>query len=50
MLRSTSLMATGKSFEHAVGIIKSNPDLDVGVHLTLVREKPIPNPELINSL
>ena len=41
ILRSASLMANGKSFNHAVGIIKANPSLDVGVHLTLVEEIPI---------
>lgn len=41
ILCSTSLMANGKSFEGAIKIIKSNPELDIGVHLTLVGEKPI---------
>src|SRR3989339_560109 len=41
ILRSASLMANGNSFEQAVGIINSNPNLDIGVHLTLVEEKPI---------
>ena len=50
ILRSTSLMANGKSFDHAVGIIRSNPDLDIGIHLTLVEEKPILNSEQVQSL
>lgn len=41
ILRSASLMANGKEFDHAIEIVKSNPDLDIGVHLTLVDEKPI---------
>jgi chitin disaccharide deacetylase len=41
ILRSVSMMANGKSFDDAVKIKKSNPELDVGVHLTLVKEKPI---------
>lgn len=50
ILRSTSLMANGKSFIDAVKIIKSNPELDVGVHLTLTEEKPILNIEKLSSL
>lgn len=41
ILRSASLMANGKSFEHAVSCIKSNTDLDIGIHLTLTEQKPI---------
>jgi predicted glycoside hydrolase/deacetylase ChbG (UPF0249 family) len=36
IVRSTSLMPNGESFEHAIKIIKSNSDLDIGVHLTLL--------------
>jgi hopanoid biosynthesis associated protein HpnK len=50
ILRSTSLMANGKSFTEAVKIIKSNPELDVGVHLTLTEEKPILNNDKLPSL
>lgn len=50
ILRSTSLMANGKSFDHAVKIIRSNPKLDIGVHLTLVEEKPILDQNKIPSL
>ena len=50
ILRSTSLMANGKSFEDAIKIIKSNPELDIGVHLTLVGGKPILNNDKIPSL
>ncbi len=41
ILRSASLMANGKSFDHAVGIVRSNPDLDIGVHLSLVGGMPL---------
>lgn len=50
ILRSASLMANGKSFDHAVKIIKSNPELDIGVHLTLIEEKPIINADKLPSL
>lgn len=50
ILRSASLMANGNSFDHAVGIIHSNPNLDIGVHLTLVEGKPIMAADKIPSL
>jgi predicted glycoside hydrolase/deacetylase ChbG (UPF0249 family) len=36
ILTSTSLMAGGAAFEHAVQLARQNPALDVGCHLTLV--------------
>jgi predicted glycoside hydrolase/deacetylase ChbG (UPF0249 family) len=36
ILTATTLMATGAAFEHAVGLARENPTLDVGVHLVLV--------------
>ncbi|MEZ5392012.1 MAG: ChbG/HpnK family deacetylase [Bryobacterales bacterium] len=36
ILRSTTLMANGAAFEHAVKLARQTPGLDVGVHLTLV--------------
>ncbi len=50
ILRSTSLMANGESFDNAVGIIRSNPDLDIGLHLTLVESKPLLSAENLHSL
>ncbi len=50
ILRSTSLMANGKSFDNAVRIAKSNLELDIGLHLTLVGEKPVLEPNEIISL
>lgn len=41
ILRSASLMANGSSFENAAKIIRDNPLLDIGMHITLVGEKPI---------
>ncbi len=41
IIRSTSLMANGKMFFDAIKLAKANPELDIGVHLTLVKEKPI---------
>jgi len=41
IVTSTSIMANGEAFEHAVALAKKNPDLDLGIHLTLVGETPI---------
>lgn len=50
ILRSTSLVANGKAFDHSLEIIRSHPELDVGVHLTLVEEKPILDENKVPSL
>lgn len=36
ILRSTTLMANGAAFDDAVELARAHPDLDIGVHLTLV--------------
>jgi predicted glycoside hydrolase/deacetylase ChbG (UPF0249 family) len=36
ILTAATLMATGAAFDHAVGLARENPGLDVGVHLVLV--------------
>lgn len=41
ILTSTSIMANGQAFEDAVRIARSNPALDVGIHLTLIEEMPL---------
>lgn len=40
ILTSASLMPTGIAFDHAIQICKSTPTLDIGIHLTLVEERP----------
>ncbi|MFO7971146.1 MAG: ChbG/HpnK family deacetylase [Desulfobacterales bacterium] len=50
ILTSTSIMAQGAAFEHAVNIAKSTPSLDVGVHLTLVEETPLADLHLVQSM
>jgi len=42
ILTATTLMATGAAFDHAVGLARENPDLDVGVHLVLVGSEGYP--------
>jgi predicted glycoside hydrolase/deacetylase ChbG (UPF0249 family) len=41
IVTSTSIMANGAAFEHAVALAKESPTLDVGVHLTLTEERPV---------
>jgi predicted glycoside hydrolase/deacetylase ChbG (UPF0249 family) len=41
IVTATSLMAVGRAFDHAVQCCRRVPELDVGVHLTLVAEKPL---------
>ena len=51
IVTSTSLMANGAAFEHAVALAKQHPTLDVGVHLTLTEERPVgpPAPGLVDA-
>jgi chitin disaccharide deacetylase len=50
VLRSTSLMVTGEAAEDAVAVARATPGLDVGLHLTLVEERPAAPPARIPSL
>jgi len=43
-------MAPGQAFEHAIGLARATPELDYGVHLTLVEEKPLLDTGSIPSL
>ncbi len=47
VLTSTSLMASGEAFDHAVALAKDNPDLAVGLHVTCACGRPVLPPELI---
>lgn len=50
VVTSASVMANGMAFEHAVRLCQSIPTLDVGIHLTLVGEKPLTKPDHVLSL
>jgi predicted glycoside hydrolase/deacetylase ChbG (UPF0249 family) len=50
VLRSTSLMVSADGAEDAAALARSLPDLDVGLHVTLVEERPVLPPERIPSL
>jgi predicted glycoside hydrolase/deacetylase ChbG (UPF0249 family) len=41
IVTSASIMATGPSFEHAVGLARKCPKLAVGVHLVLTEHRPL---------
>lgn len=41
IVTSTSLMATGDAFEHAVALARTRPRLAVGVHLVLTEQRPL---------
>ena len=49
-IRSTSLIAAGAAAEEAAALARENPGLGVGLHLTLVAERPVLPPEKIPSL
>jgi predicted glycoside hydrolase/deacetylase ChbG (UPF0249 family) len=42
ILTSTTIMATGGAFDHAVALARQTPSLDIGVHLVLVGEPRFP--------
>ena len=46
----TSIIANGTAFDHAVSLAKKNQGLTVGVHLTLMEEKPVSSPDTVKSL
>jgi chitin disaccharide deacetylase len=50
IVTATSLSASGEAFRDAVALIKTTPSLDVGIHLTLVEERPVLPPQTIPSL
>ncbi len=50
VVTSTSIMANGCAFKQAVERLRDYPELDVGIHLTLVVEKPLSPPDRIRTL
>ena len=50
ILTSTSVIASGEAFDHAIRLAHANPTLDVGVHLTLVEESPVLTSDEIPTL
>jgi len=50
IVTSTSIIASGRDFAFAVDQAHANPALGVGVHLTLVEERPVTDPAVIGTL
>ncbi|HKO58920.1 MAG TPA: ChbG/HpnK family deacetylase, partial [Thermoanaerobaculia bacterium] len=51
IVTACSVVANGAAFEHAVERLQSTPTLEVGVHLTLVEERPLADdvPSLVGA-
>ncbi|MCM8790590.1 MAG: ChbG/HpnK family deacetylase [Candidatus Omnitrophica bacterium] len=50
VITNASLVACGDSFDHAVKIAARNRGLGVGIHLTLVGERPLADPKKIKTI
>ena len=50
IVTSASLLVTGSAFEDAVALARDFPELDVGLHLTLVEEQAVLPPEALPTL
>ena len=50
IVTACSVAAVGRAFEHAVPLLRERPGLDVGIHFTLVGERPLSPPERVRSL
>ena len=50
IVTSASIVACGDAFGHAVEMIRTCPELDVGLHFALIGEKPVADHRCISSL
>jgi chitin disaccharide deacetylase len=50
IVTSASLLVTGSAFEEAVALVRQHPELDVGLHLTLVEERAVLGREMLPTL
>jgi hopanoid biosynthesis associated protein HpnK len=50
IVTSASLLVTGSAFEEAVTLARQNPELDVGLHLTLVEERAVLGRDVLPTL
>lgn len=50
IVTACSVVANGRAFEAALDPLRDRPQLDVGIHLTLVGERPLAPPERVPSL
>jgi predicted glycoside hydrolase/deacetylase ChbG (UPF0249 family) len=50
IVTSASLVPCGRAFEHACRLVEKRRKLDLGIHLTLVEEKPLLGPKVLKTL
>ena len=50
IVTSASVLVTGSAFEDAVALAQQNPQLDVGLHLALVEERAVLEPDVLPTL
>ncbi len=50
IVTAVSVSPNGRAFEQAIDLLKDRPGLDVGVHLTLVGERPLSRPDKVRTL
>ncbi len=50
IVTSASIVACGRAFDHARLLVEKRRKLDLGIHLTLVEEKPLLGPEVLRTL
>lgn len=50
IVTSASLVGCGEAFDHALAVLHDCPELDIGIHLTLIQERPLSQPSEISSL
>ncbi|AJQ27712.1 ChbG/HpnK family deacetylase [Pelosinus fermentans] len=50
IITSTTIMPSGSAFDHAITLASVNKELGIGIHLTLVGETPLCDPQTIPSL
>jgi len=50
LVTSASLVACGRAFDHACQLVEKRRTLDLGLHLTLVEEKPVLGAEKLKTL
>jgi predicted glycoside hydrolase/deacetylase ChbG (UPF0249 family) len=50
IVTSASIVACGRAFDHACSLVQKPRTLDLGLHLTLVEERPLLGPEVLKTL
>ncbi|MEQ1842276.1 MAG: ChbG/HpnK family deacetylase, partial [Verrucomicrobiales bacterium] len=50
IVTSASIVACGRAFTHACRLIEKRRKLDIGIHLTLVDERPLLGPDVLRTL